>query len=225
VHIKGRDVLEYRKDKIVAAGRDHRRFTIGWLDVEHQQLKDIVVDRFNDNLAWTETLSAKVATYQKGRWLFQDGIWRISDPSNPQGVKEESFKERWVDIPEKPEEFALEDKVTDDMGGRELLERTRRLQRLGASTNKEQVAWHMRWALPFANLVVIALAIPYALRSGAHGRTQNFSYALVLAFLYWGVTSVCQSFGEQGQMPAWLSAWTANILFSTLALWRLARLT
>jgi lipopolysaccharide export system permease protein len=52
VHIKKRDVLQYRKDKIVAAGRNHRRFTIGWLDVEQQQLKDVVVDRFDNNLAW-----------------------------------------------------------------------------------------------------------------------------------------------------------------------------
>ena len=90
-------------------------------------------------------------------------------------------------------------------------------QRLGASTHKEQVAWHMRLALPFANMIVIALAIPFALRSGTHGRTQNFSYALALAFLYWGMTSICQSFGEQGQMPAWLAAWMSNLLFFTLA--------
>ena len=64
-------------------------------------------------------------------------------------------------------------------------------------------------ALPFANMIVIALAIPYALRSGAHARAQNFSYALGSAFLYWGTTSICQSFGEHGQMPAWLAAWMA----------------
>ena len=109
------------------------------------------------------------------------------------------------------------------MTWRELLDRTERLRRLGAPTDKERVAWHMRLALPFANVIVIVLAIPYALRSAAHARAQNFSYALALAFFYWGVTSVCQSFGEHGQMPAWLAAWAANIVFSILALWRLAR--
>ncbi len=83
----------------------------------------------------------------------------------------------------------------------------------------------MRLALPFANVIVIALAIPYALRSGTHGRAQNFSYALALAFFYWGVTSIFQSVGEQGQLPAWLSSWVANIIFSTLAVWRLAQLS
>ena len=222
VHIKGRDVLEYQKDKIVAAGRGNRRFTIGWLDVPKQEMKDVVVDRF-DNEDWIETYSAKVADYQGGRWLFKDGIWRYKDVSDPRGLNEQTFSEKWVDIPEKPEEFALEDKETDDMTWRELLERTQRLQRLGAFTYKERVAWHMRLALPFANMIVIALAIPYALKSGAHGRAQNFSYALGLAFLYWGVTSICQSFGEHGQMPAWLAAWMSNLIFFTFASVRLAR--
>ena len=223
VNIKQRDVLEYRKDNIVVAGRDHRRFTIGWLDVANRQMKDVVVDRFGDDLEWIETISAKLAFYQGGRWLFEDGIRRLKALSEPGGVHEESFSTKIVDIPESPAEFALEDKETDDMTGRELLERTERLRRLGAHTDKERVAWHMRLALPFANVIVIVLAIPYALRSAAHARAQNFSYALALAFFYWGVASVCQSFGEHGQIPAWLAAWAANIVFSILALWRLAR--
>jgi lipopolysaccharide export system permease protein len=224
VHIKGRDVLEYQKDNVVAAGRGHRRFTIGWLDAEKGEMKDVVVDRFGDDLEWIETTSAKSAEYHDGRWLFKDGIWRYKDATEPSGLKEEPFAEKWLDIPEKPAEFALEDKETDDMTWRELLERTARLARRGAPTYKEQVAWHMRMALPFANVIVIVLAIPYALRSGLQGRTQNFSYALALAFLYWGMTSVCQSFGEQGRMPAWLSAWMSNFLFSGIALWKLAGL-
>ncbi len=225
VEIKRRDILEYRKDNIVAAGRDHRRFTIGWLDVGQQLMKDVVVDRFADNLEWAETISAKLAQYQNGRWLFKDGIYRVLDLAQENGMREEPFKEKWVDIREKPADFALEDKITDDMTWRELRERTERLKHLGAPTYKEQVAWHMRMALPFANVIVIALAIPFALRSGVQGRTQNFSYALALAFLYWGVTSVCQSFGEQGRMPPWVSAWVANVLFSTLAVWKLVRVS
>jgi len=224
VHIKGRDLLEYQKDKIVVAGRDNRRFTIGWLDVASQQMKDVVADRFGDDMEWIETVSAKLAVYQDGRWLFKDGLWRARDPKEPGGIHEEAFAEKWLDIPEKPADFALEDKIVDDMTGRELLERTERLKYLGAPSYKERVAWHMRLALPFANVIVIVLAIPYALRSGVQGRAQNFSYALALAFLYWGVTSVCQSYGEQGQMPVWLAAWMSNFLFSAIAVWKLARL-
>src|ERR1019366_6501014 len=96
VRIKRRDVLEYRKDNIVAAGRDHRRFTIGWLDVPKQRMTDVVVDRFGDDLEWTETTSAKEALYQDGRWLFQDGIWRTRSDHEPNGVREVPFAKKWV---------------------------------------------------------------------------------------------------------------------------------
>ncbi len=74
-----------------------------------------MVDRVDDDLDWVETTSAKVATYKDGRWLFENGTWRVKDVSMPSGLREEPFTQKWVDIPEKPEEFALEDKETDDM--------------------------------------------------------------------------------------------------------------
>jgi len=126
-----------------------------------------------------------------------------------------------VAIPETPSDFLLEDKMTDDMTGHEIVRRIRRLRSLGAGTDRERVALQLRVALPFANMVVIALGIPFAVRTGHQGRTQTFSYALALAFLYWGMTSICQSFGEQGRMPAWVAAWASNVAFTMLAAWML----
>ncbi len=222
--IKKRDVLEYRKDNLVTAGQDRRRFTIGWLDAEGGEMKEVIVDRFDDNFAWAETVSAKVANYRDGKWLFQSGVHRRQDPNGLMGVSEEPFQEKWVEIPEKPMDFAVEDKEVDDMTWKELLERRNRLRVRGAPSNREHVAFHMRFALPFANLIVLALAIPYALRSGVQARTQNFTYAIGLAFLYWGTVSFAQSLGEQGTVPAWVAAWMANFLFGGLAGWKLVRL-
>jgi lipopolysaccharide export LptBFGC system permease protein LptF len=112
------------------------------------------------------------------------------------------------------------------MTGREIARRIERLQRLGAPSARERVALWLRTSLPFANIVVIALAIPFAVKSGmrgSQGRTQTFAYALSLAFLYWGLTSVCQSFGEHGRIPAWLAGWGSNFFFGVIALWRLQR--
>ncbi|MFA5974874.1 MAG: LptF/LptG family permease [Elusimicrobiota bacterium] len=218
VHIKQGQVLNYRLDHVVAAGSDNRRFTIGWLDVEKNEMREIVVDQFTDQFEWLETIAAKQAVYRNKKWVFLDGTWRHRDATQPYGLKEEPFQERIVPIPEAPADFLLEDKMPDDMTGREILRRIKRLRTLGASTYKERVALHLRLALPFANVVVIALGIPFAIRQGHKGRTQTFSYALGLAFLYWGMTSICQSFGEQGRIPPWIAAWASNISFSALAL-------
>lgn len=224
VQIKKGLALNYRKDHVVAAGQNHQRFTIGWLDVDTKTMKDVVVDRFDDNLNWIETVTAKEAHFENNEWTFYDGILRKADPSQPlHPFVEEQFKTRVVAIQERPEDFAFEDKQPDDMTGSEVLKRIQRLSRLGVATYKEKVAFHMKLALPFANLIVIALGIPFALKGHQSGRTQTFTYALGLAFLYWGMISVCQSIGEHGRIPAWLAAWMANIVFGSMALWMLRR--
>ncbi|HVO33878.1 MAG TPA: LptF/LptG family permease, partial [Elusimicrobiota bacterium] len=218
VKIKQGQALNYRKDRVVAAGSRNRLYSIGWLDLDHQRMNDVVVDRFGARREWLETISAQQAVYENGHWVFHDGSLRRVDPKDPANFVEERFTDRVVDLDEKPSDFVFEDKSPDDMTGREILMRIDRLRRLGVATFKEQVAFHMRLALPWANVVVVLLGIPFALRSGRHGRPQTFAYALGVAFFYWGLTSVCQSFGEAGRMPAWMAAWMANAGFSVIGI-------
>lgn len=221
VKIKKGEALTYRRDNVVAAGRNHQRFTIGWLDAENNLMKDVVVDRFDGSMNWLEAISASEAKYENGQWKFLKGSVRRHHPDDPSLLLEEHFAERAIDIAERPSDFALENKAADDMTGREILRRIRRLQGLGVATYKERVSFHLKLALPFANLVVILLAIPFAVRSSHQGRTQTFTYALLLAFLYWGMTSVFKSFAEHGHLAPWLAAWMSNLIFGGLAVWRL----
>jgi lipopolysaccharide export system permease protein len=227
VKIKKRDLLDYQRDNIVAAGQGNRHYTIGWLDVDKQSMKNVVVDRFDDQDHLVETLTTQEAFYEDHHWRFTKGILRRYPNGDMDKAVEESFETRFFDIPERPGDFALVDKLTDDMTGGELMRRIRRLRLLGSPVHKEWVALHMRIALPFSNLVVIALAIPFVMTANqkTQSRTQTFSYAFAMAFLFWGFTSACQSLGEQGRIPAWVAAWLSNAVFGVIAAWRLVRTT
>lgn len=221
VQIKHERALNYQKDHVVSAGQDGRHFTINWLDVEKNEMRGVVVDQFSPSMEWVQSISAQSANYVDGHWVFHQGNLRRPDPSQPGSFIDEPFQMRGFDIPERPEDFTFEDKQADDMTGREILRRIRKLQQIGAPRDREEVAFQMKLALPFANLLVIALAIPFALRSGRKGRTQTFTYALAVTFFYWGFISICQSLGEQGRIPAWMAAWTANVVFTGFAGWML----
>lgn len=223
LQIKHEPFLTTLRDNIVTTGQNNRRFTIGWLDAGKNEMRNVVVDRFDEASHPIETLSAERALYQNGQWIFYNGTLIRYDPNQKGLFQEEPFTERKVDIPEKPMDFLYEDKKPEDMSGREILERLRRLRRLGVPAYKEHVALHLKWSLPFANLIVIALGIPFGLRSSHKGKIQTFGYALGLAFLYWGTVSTCQSYGEQGRMAAWIAGWFPNLLFSAVAVWRLRR--
>jgi lipopolysaccharide export system permease protein len=223
VRIKHEEIGKYRRDNIVAAGRGHRRFTIKWLDVDQKEMKEVIMDTFDDAGRLIQTTTANHATYYPGQWVFYDGKEIKYDPSQPGLFNESEFHELRMDIEESPQDFALQDKSPEDMTGPEIVRRIHRLRSLGVPENRESVALQMKMALPFAHLVVIALGIPFALGSGRKGKVQTFGYALVIVFIYWGTVSMGQSFGVQGHLPAWLAAWMANILFGGIAFWLLRR--
>jgi len=226
VDIKKRQVIDYRKDNVVASGKDNRRFTIGWLDIDKGSMQKVVIDRLDDQERLLETVVAQEAIFQgSGRWLFRNGVIRRYPDGQLEKARDKPFKETILLIQERPVDFALVDKQMDDMTGRELLRQITRLDTLGAPSHRERVAFHMRIALPFANLVVIALSIPLAMKSKQRNRAQTFSYAFGIAFLFWGSASVWQSIGEQGHLPAWMVAWMSNVIFLAFAFWRMRRVS
>lgn len=214
--IKNQAAVSYRKDNVVAAGYDNRQFTIGWVDIEHNRLERVVIDKFDKDLVWEESISAKEAQYIDGRWRFMNGLLRRPTPAGD-AIVEEKFTEKWGDLRERPRDFVVENKEAQDMTSHELRRRIKRLKQLGVKTTVEQTAYHLRIALPFANLVVIALGIPFAVRQGRHGRVQTFAYALFASFLYWGCVSICESLGDQGSVPPVIAAWMANGVFAVVA--------
>ncbi len=221
VNIKQEVIDSAVRDHIVAIGREGRRFTIGWLDVDKNEMKDIVIDRFDKSGKPIETLTAKHGRYVKNEWVFTDAVLIHYSTADEDGYRQKKFDELSLHIPERPGDFIFEDKIPEDMTGGELVRRIRRLKALGASTNMERMALHMKIALPFAHIIVILLGIPFAIKSGQKARVQSFAWALGLTFFYWGTTSICQSLGEQGRLPPAIAAWLANIGFGGMALWKL----
>jgi len=222
-NIKREQVYNTLKDHIVVTGRDHQRFTIGSLDTKTAIMNDIVIDRFDDQAHLMNTLSAQQGHYQNGQWTFDRGNFITFDANG--NYQQQPFQEKLLDIHEKPEDFVYEDRKPDDMTHSELRQRIRHLHELGITAFKEQVAMHLQFALPFANIVVILLGIPFALSSAKKGSVQTIAYAFGATFLYWGTVSVFQSFGEQGHLPGWMSAWAANFIFGLLAVWLLQQST
>jgi lipopolysaccharide export system permease protein len=223
VRIKHEDIGKYKRDHVVAAGQNHRRYTIGWLDLEKNEMQDVVMDQFDDNGHLMTTISALKALYDRGSWVFQNGKMIVYDPAVPGVFKETNFRSMVVPIAESITDFALQDKMAEDMTAHELDSRIHRMHRLGVPTAQEEVDLQMKIALAFAHLIVIALALPFALQSNQKGKIQTFGYALGVAFIYWGTASACQSFGGQGHLPPWLAAWMANLIFGVLAVFLLRR--
>jgi lipopolysaccharide export system permease protein len=221
--IKHEPVFNTLRDHLVVTGKNNQRFTIGTLDTGTGTMTDIVIDQFDDQMRHKSTLSAQKGHYQNGPWLFNRGNIIFFDANGD--LRNEPFEEKLLDIHVRPEDFVYENNKPDDLTHRQLQQRIRHLQDLGIPAYKERVALYTQFALPLANIVVILIGIPFALNRLKKGTAQTVFYAFGGTFLYWGAVSVFQSLGEQGIMPAWISAWTPNFIFGTLAFWMLVRTT
>ena len=63
------------------------------------------------------------------------------------------------------------------------------------------------------------IALPFAFKIGKRGALYGIGIALVLGIFYWIVFAIFTKFGEVGNLPPILSAWSANILFAIAAVY------
>lgn len=189
-----------------------------FFDAEKGLMKRVVLDSYEDNFL-TEQVDALEASWDTGtrRWVFSRGVLRKFDPETGK-VREKPFEEYPSALTLAPSQLKPQEKKVDEMTLNEIRKTLSRLKRLELSTREAWVALHVKLAYPFANVIVCALGIPFALKTKKHSRSYNFAAALAISFLYWWVLSVGQALGNEGYLPAGLGAWLANILFAAASL-------
>jgi len=85
------------------------------------------------------------------------------------------------------------------------------------------VQYHSILATPFCCLIVIGLAVPFAVGGGRVNPMVGVSKSLVLFALYYLVSTVCALLGAQGRLPPALAAWLPNLAALAPAVWLCAR--
>ena len=70
-----------------------------------------------------------------------------------------------------------------------------------------------RFAGPFACLVVVLVAIPFAAASGRRNVYVGVAASILIFFTYYIVQQMGFTFGETGKVPPWLGAWLPNLFF------------
>ena len=85
------------------------------------------------------------------------------------------------------------------------------------------IAFHKRFALPTACLVLALVGIPLGLSSKKSGKSGGFVLTILLVFTYYVISLIGVSLARQGKVTPWFGAWLADIMFLVLAIFLLAR--
>jgi lipopolysaccharide export LptBFGC system permease protein LptF len=130
----------------------------------------------------------------------------------PDGTQSPPYRKRKMyEWQFRPEEVTAE-KFPEEMTIPELRKNIRKFRVSPEKVKELRIQLHRRMALPLLNLLVVGVALPFALRGGRHGGSVaiGVGICMLLCLAYYGL-SVLLSLVQP--LPPWVAVWSPNLLF------------
>ncbi len=168
-------------------------------------------------------IDARSAVWRGERWVLQNGYERVFDAEGREIVSR-PFKEKLIDVAEKPDVFLREKKEARHLTLRQLIRHIETLRSSGADVNTELVELNLKFSFPFANFILMLIAVPFgwsmSRRSGVVG---SFSICIILAITYIILLQFGHALGTNGKLSPLVAAWIANIAFLGIGIGMVAK--
>jgi len=207
-------------DLVVTLPRNGR-MTIGYMNTETNILKQVVIDYYNEKFDLTTQIACESAAFSSSTWHLMNGAERIFKDN---AIEENHFVEKTLSLDIKPADLVLDDVRPEQKTTSYYESYIRQLEALGIPSEKEWIQFNMRYSSIFSHLIVMLIGIPFAISvSGRMGKILSFIFALIFAFVYWGLQAVGQSLGENKVLSPFFAAWLGNIIFGFLGVYLLGR--
>jgi LPS export ABC transporter permease LptF/LPS export ABC transporter permease LptG len=203
-HLQRRTEIWYRSS-------DSRFFRIDLLDPAGQQMDGVTVLEIDRNFRVLNRLDAGRASWRAEGWEFERGTFREFTPEG--GVEAVPFLLTALELPETIETFTQSHQPPETMSFLELREYVARLRESGHQVEKYLVQLYAKLSFPLVHVILVLVAIPFALRWPHGGRVLGIALAMGLTVGYWLVNSLALSFAKADLLPPLLAAWTANVVF------------
>jgi lipopolysaccharide export system permease protein len=182
------------------------------LDADGGYIGDAIYYEYDDMFRLRRQIVARRIEWTDERWKFINGVERDFVDDLP--VAERPFDEYFKDMSVSPDDFVFGAGNPEEMTFSEHSRKLRSLQKLGLPARREAVSFHYRIASSASNFVVLFIGVYFAATvSARHGKVFGFVVALVMAFLYYGVSALGQSLGENAILSPFAAAWMGNIIF------------
>ncbi|MCQ9207939.1 MAG: LptF/LptG family permease [Omnitrophica bacterium] len=191
---------------------------------QDNRLKEITILEQDEDERVTAKIQAKEAVWKNNRWEFYDCV--VYNFNNLGQVIDEPYfaKKMLLDIEETPKDFLRRESSAEFMDLKQLKDYIKRLSGSTAKiVQKLLVELHYKISFPFISLVIIFLGIPFALSTQGTGKIASLGLCILIVFFYFSITNLSRTLGEYGTLPPLLSAWFANILFTSVAIMLMRR--
>jgi lipopolysaccharide export system permease protein len=190
---------------------DTRFYRVELLSPATQDLHGVTVLDIDRGFRLVSRVDARRARWSPQGWQLTDGAFRDIGPDGR--VTTRPFERATVALEESIADFTDIQKLPGEMSYRELRDYVARLEAAGLEARKYLVDMYAKLSEPLRSLVMVLVAIPFALASPRGGRLYGVSLAIGIVAGYLVVDYSARAFGRADLLPPLLAAWTANIVF------------
>jgi lipopolysaccharide export system permease protein len=236
VPVTNQTVLDFESKYLKDAPRQldlsdiHRQNTPGsivsvsYFDRRTQIAHRVSLQKFDDARHLVERIDAP-----RMEWLDSLDVWRIQDAVvrtfSPEGTEQrDEIIEMDTLLNVFPRDLARTERDVESMTIPVASEYIASLRRSGAGNiGQPLVGYYTKFSYPFANLILVLIALPLAAVRRRGGQAVQLGLGLAIAFCYLAAQKLTEPFGYTGELPPLLTAWLPHALFFALALFLLAR--
>ncbi|WP_213806976.1 LptF/LptG family permease [Granulicella sp. dw_53] len=208
-----------------SASNPTRIFYYQFFDPDKNVFANLTVFEFDPaSFVLTRRIFATSAHWDEhvSRWVFENGWQRTFSGESISSYQPFSIS-TFPEIHEQPTYFKKEDLQSQQMSYGELSRYISDLKQSGFDTKRLAVQLNRKIAYPLITLVMAMLAVPFALSMGKRGGLAGIATAIGLAIAYWVVDGLFGAMGNVNTLPAFLAAWSPDLLFGFTGAYLLLR--
>ncbi len=206
--------------------RDHatRNVSIASYSEQHRTAYTVVVEEFGSvqqpRLQWK--LEAPSMTWDDSRgWVADSARRRTFSASGAHVTWEYNVN---VPFSIRHDQISQLQLTIDELTFDEVWDYIATLRAGGRDTRRQEIDFYAAWAFPFANLVVVLIAVPFASVRRKAGIAVNIAMALAFTFSYIAFSEIAKAVGTSLPVSAVIVGWFSNAVFFVFGLVMLFRL-
>ncbi len=213
------------QENIFFRGSETDYFYIRRFERDKMIMRDVMVYRVKPE-GLPVMITAPRAEYRKRRWHLRDGVMRELDREGFV-TNEARFKDLEIITSRDAEPFFGEQRTTEEMSRADLRKNIELFGRSGIDVSAFLVDYHLKLALPYANLVFVLFGLSLALAVGRGRRAMGIAVSVAATLSYYVITPFFRSLGVNGILPPLAAAWLPTLILGlagVVLLWKMEAL-
>ncbi|MBI5599060.1 MAG: LPS export ABC transporter permease LptG [Deltaproteobacteria bacterium] len=187
-------------------------YNVRTIDVKRKTLHGINAYGFERPFRLKQHVTAKSAEWKDGWWVGRDAVvLKFADSGEVEKTRLDNFV--FADL-NGPEALLTAEKNYERMDLYELRNYIKALEAEGYDTSRYLVEFYTRVSFPLVNLIMVLVAIPFALTTGRKsGIAAGVGTSVIIGLSYWIIFGLSKSLGQTGVLPAVVAAFFPDLLF------------